>query len=412
MRGKGEGSVFFQHTSSCPKDGRKPGDCDGRWVAQVEAGRDHNTGRRRYMRRTRKNRAAAMRALTDLKREASIPAAVEDIGVGEWCEIWLQDCASRVKAGTLAAKTILGYETDVRVHIIPSVGHLRLDKLAPGHVTRMMTEIQAKGRKPTTARGARRTLSAALSAAIADGIIEHNVARAARPPKVDRPTPSAFTAAEMERIGLKCKDHRLGNLFVFAALTGLRASELLGLRWKDIDLEEGTYQVVEGLHTIPRNPAERLGIDHGLLASDPKTPASAARTPLSPAAIEVLRRQRKQLAAEKLASTHWVDSGRVFTNTSGEELRYANVRRIWMDLLKKADVPRTTADGRPRGLHELRRTFATRLRDLNLSVEDVQRLGRWSTAQMLMNFYRALDEDKVRDAVKRADGDGQWFAAQ
>lgn len=394
VRAKGEGTVYQR--------------ADGRWVAQLDLGVDRETGRRRRPTRVRKSKKAAAEALAQLRREMRVAAASGAVTLEQWCAQWLDDCAERVRAGTMAPRTAVGYESDVRRHIRPAVGHVRLDRLAPGHVQRMMTGMQAAGLSPRTAAAARGTLSAALSAAVADGLIEVNVARAARPPTRTTRNPSAFSDAEMAKIAAACQQHRLGTAFVFSALTGLRTSELIGLQWAHVDLEQGTYQVVEGLHRIGPRGAAALGLDAGVHASRPKTAGSGDATPLSPAAVEVLGRQRRQQAADQLAAGRWVESGRVFTTTIGTALDADNLRKQWRQLLEDAQVDTHTRSGSGRGLHELRRTFASRLRDRGVPIEDVQRLGRWSSPAMLLAHYRAVDDDRLRRAAGEADEGVAW----
>ena len=85
----------------------------------------------------------------------------------------------------------------------------------------------------------------------------------------------------------------------------------------------------------------------------------------------------------------------VFASEVGTPLHPSNVARAWRAVLERAHVPHLTQDGRPRGLHELRRTFATRLRDRGIPLEDVQRLGRWSSPAMLLQVYSASGEDRL-----------------
>lgn len=394
MRAKGEGSIYQRG--------------DGKWVAQVDAGVNLETGRRRYRRRVRGSKQGASRALTDLRREAGIPAAVEGITVGAWCDEFIRDCGDRVRAGAMAPRTAIGYESDVRNHIRPHLGDIRLDKLSPGHVARMMTAMQAAGFKARTAGAARGTLSAALSAAMADGLLERNVARAAKPPPRDPRNPSAFSEKELDAIVEAAHSHRLGNLFIFSVLTGLRTSEVIGLRWVDVDLDDASYQVVEGLHRIGSTGAKAIGIEPGLVASQPKTVGSGARTPMSPAAVAVLKRQRKQQVEERLASPGWVESGAVFATANGQQLDPSNVRKEWYRLLEGSGVSVKSASGAGRGLHELRRTFASRMRDLGVPLEEVQKLGRWASPQMLLSHYRAVDDQRLRTAVGQGDGDRSW----
>jgi hypothetical protein len=83
------------------------------------------------------------------------------------------------------------------------------------------------------------------------------------------------------------------------AYTGLRRSEALGVRWRDVDLEVGTFAVREGLHHISK-AAERVTGRTGLVRSRPKTDASGNRLPLSGPAVALLRDHHRNQAAQRL----------------------------------------------------------------------------------------------------------------
>ncbi|MEX0592012.1 MAG: hypothetical protein WD152_00935, partial [Nitriliruptoraceae bacterium] len=80
--------------------------------------------------------------------------------------------------------------------------------------------------------------------------------------------------------------------------------------------------------------AQSLGLEAGLVGSKPKNTGSGRATPLSPGAVELLKRHRKTQAAERLAAVEWANSDRVFTSTAGELLSSENVRRQWYRLLE------------------------------------------------------------------------------
>lgn len=91
----------------------------------------------------------------------------------------------------------------------------------------------------------------------------------------------------------------------------------------------------------------------------------------------------------------------MFTTGIGTPLEGRNVARAWKALLDRAGVDAETADGRGRGLHELRRTFATMLREAGVPLEEVQRLGRWASPQVLLDSYRATRDERLRGAADR-----------
>jgi integrase len=333
--------------------------------------------------------------------EKGVTVLDERTKLGDYLETWLTTTVrARVQTGKLAATTARGYESHVRVHLVPRLGTVPLRRLRPSQVDAMLADLQAEGRAAATAVRVRATLSRALTDALRDELVDRNVAQIAEPPRAEKRPPSAFTNDELRSIMVECAADRHGPMFVTALYTGLRASELRGLRWTDVDLDAGTYQVTTTLHRIGK-AAERVIGTTGTVEGRPKNDGSGERTPLSAAAVDTLRRHRVAQNAERLATRYWQDTGHVFTTTIGTPLDEKGVIRAWHDLLARAEVADRTPDGRPRGLHELRRTFATMLREQGVPLEEVQRLGRWASPQVLLDSYRATREDSLRSAADR-----------
>lgn len=388
-RAAGEGTLVF--------DERR-----GLWVGKVPSSIDpkrHTV----YARTQAEARAKLRRATRDAGR--GLVALNENSRLGDYLDAWLGVVAARVQSGALAPSTAAGAERDVRRFLIPKLGRLPLRKLGPGHVEAAFGEMLSGGYAPKTVVHVRGTLSRALSDAVRDGLVERNVARLVEPPRLPRRNPSAFTVEEFARIAAACADDRLGSLFLLDALTGLRRSEALGLRWRDVDLDAGTFQVREGVHHISAAAARVTGRT-GLVRSRPKTADSGNRLPLSRQAVGLLREHHRDQAAQRLACPQpWPDIPEetpVFASEVGTALHPSNVSRAWRRVLDRAGVPHLTPDGRARGMHELRRTFATRLRDLGVPLEDVQRLGRWASSKMLLEVYSASGDERLRSAANMA----------
>lgn len=372
------------------------------WVARLS--RSVDPGRRAVYGRTQGEvREKLRRAIRDAER--GLVALNENSRLGDYLDRWLDVIRSRVEGGSLAPSTGAGVERDVRRFLIPKLGRVPLRKLTPSHVEAMFGAMQAEGYAPKTARHVRGTLSGALSDAVRDQLVERNVARLVQPPRLPNRSPSAFSVEEFRRIVAALREDALGALFLFVAYTGLRRSEALGLRWRDVDLDEGMFQVREGLHHVTAVSARVTGRT-GLVRSRPKTDASGNRLPLSSRAVVLLREHHRAQTARRLRCPQpWPDSREetpVFASEVGTPLHPSNVARAWRRVLERACVAHRTPDGRPRGMHELRRTFATRLRDLGLPLEDVQRLGRWASPKMLLEVYSASGPERLRAAAEAA----------
>ena len=353
-----------------------------------------------YGRTQTEAREKLKRAARDAER--GLVVLNENSRLEDYLEQWLDVLRSRVETGKLAATTAAAYERAVRRHLRPKIGAVPIRKLSPAHVEAMFGSLRGEGLSAGTIRRVRATLSRALSDAQRDELVARNVARLAEPPQLEKHNPSAFSVDEFRRIVQACESDRLGSLFLIAAHAGLRRSEALALRWRDVDLDRGSFQVREGLHQLSK-AAERVTGRTGLVSSRPKTDPSSNALPLSSQAVEILRAHHRRQAGERLRCPQpWPadpDDTHVFASLLGTPLQPSNVSRAWRAVLRRAVVDERTPDGRPRGMHELRRTFATRLRDRGVPLEDVQRLGRWSSSKMLLEVYSASDGDRLRRAA-------------
>lgn len=324
-----------------------------------------------------------------------------NVALGDYLDAWLAETIrARVATGKLAATTAQGYATHVKVHLKPRLGAARLRTLRPGQVAAMMADMMGEGLSASSAVRVRATLSKALSDAEHEGLVERNAARLAEPPEVEQRVVSTFSADEVKRILEVCETHRLGAMYVLGLYTGMRSSELRGLRWSDVDLDACTYRVATTMHRIHKRHAAIVGAS-GLVEGKPKNKKSGAETALSRAAVEVLRAHRKAQAAERLSAPTWADPDRVFTSSTGKPLDASAAVRRWQAILADAGVAYHAPDGKGRGLHELRRSFATALRQAGVSIEEVQRLGRWSSPRILLESYSGTEDERLRGAVDR-----------
>src|SRR5262249_55752288 len=142
------------------------------------------------------------------------------------------------------------------------------------------------------------------------------------------------------------KGNRLEAFYVLALNTGMRLGELLGLKWRDVDLETGTLQIQASLK-------KAAGGKHAL--GKPKTAGSRRKVMLTPTAVATLRAHRTRQLQERLQSPLWHDTDLVFTNTIGNALDPTNLYRYdYKPLLRKAGLPMIR-------LHDLRHSAATLL---------------------------------------------------
>ena len=141
-----------------------------------------------------------------------------------------------------------GYKRTIKNYIVPYVGHVPLNELSGQMVDKMFQDIIDKGLKPSTAAGAKRVLSVALNHARKYRYIETNAARdtLTKFGKGDK-TPDPYTPEQVRALVERIGGTEWEMPVVLGGLYGMRRSEVLGLRWRNVDLENGTFDVVEQL---------------------------------------------------------------------------------------------------------------------------------------------------------------------
>jgi len=158
-----------------------------------------------------------------------------------------------VATPTLRPSTLVNHRWALDRQVIPRLGRVKLAQLSPAHVRQLMSEIQAEGLSGRSAQLCRAVLRSMLSEAVRDQIVQRNVAALVRGPRVDHSEVVPWSPEEAGAFLTSMREHRLYSLFAVGVAVGLRRGELLGLRWSDVDFDEGTIRV--------QNTVQRLGKD-------------------------------------------------------------------------------------------------------------------------------------------------------
>ncbi len=163
---------------------------------------------------------------------------------------------------------------------------------------------------------------------------------------------------------------------MLAVTTGLRQGELLGIKWEDVDLEDGVLRV---RRTLARHEGR-------LVLSEPKTKRSRRTVQLTEAAVEALKGHLGRQAAQRsLLSDLYEDRSLVFATQKGTLVNPWNLRKRSLEpLLEKAGLPAIR-------FHDLRHTCATLLFSRNVNPKVVsEMLGHSSIARTLDTYSHVL----------------------
>ena len=289
----------------------------------------------------------------------------ENQTLGKYITRWLTDSAKHaVKATSYRA-----YESQIRNHIVPALGKVKLSRLTPAHLQALYAAKLCEGMKPASVRQIHAILHKALEQAVRFNLIPTNPAGKVDPPKVrqEEITPLAAEQASKLLDVTRNERDRFEALYVLALTTGLRIGELIGLKWSDIDLDARRLRVSRQLQRS----------QEGLIFTEPKA-ASRRTVDLPPSTVETLKRQVEETL--KAGGAHQ-DNDLVFAGDLGEPIGPERVtQRAFKPLLKRAGLPEIR-------FHDLRHTFATLLLARGVRPTYVQRALGHASVKMTLDRY-------------------------
>lgn len=306
---------------------------------------------------------------------------------GEWFTIWLRDYQHHN-----TDRTVNKYRCIVKKYFRPVLGDVRVSKLSSMHARRVVSVLQEKGLTAATVQLYMRVLQACLNSAVEAGLIPENPAarvklqRGASKPfcVVDRAEIPAFLAA--------AKSTPYENELVVMLLTGMRAGELRGLQWADVDFDAATLSVHRQLQPKTK----------GFPRITPPKYNEVRTLHVPPEVVAALRAQRRKQAADRLASGGaWkedpVTKDLVFRQPDGAPHNEKTLYRS----VKAAGAAIGKPDLHP---HDLRHSYAIAALRSGANVKTVQHNLGHKTAKMTLDVYAAYTDDSgITDAAKLSD---------
>ncbi len=319
---------------------------DGTWEGKISLGYGTD-GKRKRKTVYGRTQAEVREKLERVKREVADGTFTDaKLNVADYLRQWLAEAKRTVKPGTLEQ-----YVYCVESHIKPRVGTVRLDKLTPLQVQRMVGDIadsiakSGRGKGVSTANKCRVVLYMAYKQAIRWQMVARNPVEAVDPLPETKREMTLWEPEQAARFLDVARAHRLYACFYLAMATGMRRGELLGLRWQD----------VQGDLIRVRQTLVKLK-DGTVTLGTPKTKKGTRVIAVSPDVVQVLGLHRQQQDAERAqlerAGLPWPDHDLVFTSEVGTPINPDNFRRVRNELMDKADVPRVR-------LHDLRHLHAS-----------------------------------------------------
>ncbi len=380
-RGNGEGSITKRKS-------------DGRWQGYVTVGYDVETGKPKkkyFYGKTRKEvqeqvNEALGKVRTGTYREPS------KLTMAEWLTTWLNDYMKP----SLRPTTWENYEIQVMRHILPALGHLRLSQLQTSNLQKLYNDKLSNGGRldgkegglsPRSVRYIHTLIHAALEQAKKEGMITINVADAVKLPHDQKKEIQCLDTEGVKKFLTAARDTKHFPAYFLALNTGLRRGELLGLRWKDVDLKAGSITVNQGL----------VRTKQGLVFQEPKTKLSNRTIGVSPQVVIALKDHKKRQNEERLAAgtAYNKEHDLVFCNELGGPICPRGFTRHFERLLKKSGLEGKVT------FHGLRHTFATLSLQEGAAARTVQEALGHHKAAFTLDVYSSVTDKMKKEATDK-----------
>ena len=363
------------------------------WEARYTEGADPGTGKqvqRSITGKTQKEVAQKLKAATAAIDNGTYTAPSKQT-LGQWLDAWIETYCGSVKPRTLEI-----YKTDIRVHIKPALGAVRLEALTAQSIQAFYnalgkpTKDRPEGLSPKSVKNIHGVLHKALQQAVLIGCLRFNPTDACALPRREKKELTPFDDLQISAFLKAIQGSRYETLFTVTLFTGMREGEVLGLMWDCVDFEVGTITVNKQLqlHEAVSGGAYQLG----------STKNGKGRS-ITPAAsvMALLKRHRAAQATQRLrAGKLWQDTGFVFTDELGQPFAKATVYRAF----KRA----AAAIGRPDArFHDLRHSYAVAAIRAGDDIKTVQETLGHATASFTLDVYGHVTKQMKEASAARMD---------
>ncbi len=354
---------------------------DGRWEAKFKV---EETGKYKSLYgKTEKEAYNKLQEALFEQKKGTLATGPQQT-VKQFLEYWLED----VQKPTVRLSTYVNNRIIVHKHLIPGIGHIKVQKLTAQHVQSFYARKLKEGTSASRIKQMQALLHKALTHARRIKYVGTNVTEDVQLPRYEEYKSQILTPEQAQLLLQQAKERNVEVLLAVAVGTGMRKGEILGLRWSDIDFVKGTLQVSRTLNYLPK---------YHYVEGKPKT-KSSERNILLPQFLIDLLKAHHVLHMEKRSKVGdaWVDRDLVFSNEVGDFIYPNTLLQQFYKLLEEAGLPRMH-------FHDLRHSAATILLSQHVQVHMVQELLGHSDIATTLGVYGSVVQSMRKDAADKMD---------
>lgn len=362
------------------------------WEARITVGHDPGTGKqiqRSFSGKTQKEVREKLQAAAVALNDETYQQPTK-LTLGGWLDIWSEEYLGDVKPFTVAS-----YKTQIRVHIKPALGAVKLQSLSSHQIQRFYnslakTDGTKKALSAKSIKNVHGVLHRALQQAVENQYIRFNPSAVCKLPRIVKKEIQPMDEKQMGEFLKAIKGHRYETLFTVTLFTGMREGEALGLMWECIDFDRGIILIDKQLQREKRK-------DGAYIFAPLKNDKARTITP-APWVMRLLRQHRNEQIQKRFKARElWENSGLVFTDDLGHHLAIHTVYKDFKKIAASIGCP----DLR---VHDLRHTYAVASIRAGDDIKTVQGNLGHATAAFTLDVYGHVTDQMRQASAQRMEG--------
>ncbi|HFR4142331.1 TPA: tyrosine-type recombinase/integrase [Bacillus cereus] len=352
-----------------------------KWYFILTHGKKEDGKPRQFKKRGFKTKQEAHKAMLELEQSITLGTYIQPnkILYKEYLlERFLEDKMTKVKKQTLNT-----YRWIVEKHIIPAIGDVELTKLNPIIIQGLYNKLtKEKVLSDENIQKVHTLINDSLKKAERWGLIARNPAALVDRPKAVKKEITVWNVEEVRKfLKYAKKSGRYYIAFLLALTTGMRQGEILGLRWKDVDFENGCVRITQTLSSDGKD-----------LLPYTKTKSGSRTIDLPEETVTALKKHWLFIRRERERNCSYKNLDLVVCTEFGTPTHKSNIRRVFKSIIKKADIPKIR-------FHDMRHTHATLLLLQGVNPKIVsERLGH-ADVRITLDTYSHLLPSMQRDTA-------------
>lgn len=307
-------------------------------------------------------------------------------------EEWIKEWMKVYKKPYISPRTFQGYVEKSKT-IIEHLGNMQLQKIELYHLQKFISELQKEGKSPKSLRHYYSILKMSFDDAIMCRLMTLNPTKNLKLPSMRRKELNIMTKEEQQIFEGFMKEHTMGVAYIVLVNTGLRAGELSGLTWKDIDFDNKALYVRRGMQKITSYDDDFNKIKRVRQVTDVKTENSYRVVPMLDKVVRILKdyKEQKIKECEQLAELgkDFDENDFIFKTKCNNPINSEYLRTHCHQICESHNFRKV-------GIHELRHTFATRSIEAGIDLRVLQEiLGHASYSTTADIYVHILGQVKL-----------------